>query len=73
MSAISSSSTFAGDGSTPASPRAQSAASCTLDPLTPHINYFHARPRDLRTRWTSTKPIGDSDPRLRGHREEVAE
>jgi hypothetical protein len=44
-----------------------------LDPLTPHINYFHARPRDLRTRWTSTKPIGDSDPRLRGHREEVAE
>ena len=27
-----------------------------LQPLTPGINYFRARPRDLQTRWTSTKP-----------------
>jgi hypothetical protein len=24
-----------------------------LEPLTPHINYFHARPRDLQTRWAA--------------------
>jgi hypothetical protein len=22
-----------------------------LEPITPHINYFHARPHDLQTRW----------------------
>jgi hypothetical protein len=42
-----------------------------LDPLTPNINHFHARTRDLQTRWTSTRPIGDSDPRHRGHDGEV--
>jgi hypothetical protein len=25
-----------------------------VDPLTPHINYFHARQRDLQTRWAAT-------------------
>jgi hypothetical protein len=24
-----------------------------LDPITPHINYFRARPRDLQTRWAA--------------------
>jgi hypothetical protein len=45
-----------------------------LEPLTPQINYFHARPRDLRTRWTSTKPaVGVRDPRVRAQGEEVPE
>ena len=28
----------------------------TLDPLTPGINYFRARPRDLQTRWAVNGP-----------------
>ena len=45
-----------------------------LEPLTPHINYFHARPRDLQARWTPTKPTaGDVGAPLRGHGEEDAE
>ena len=44
-----------------------------LEPLTPHINYFHARPRDLQIRWTSTKPAAsDVDARPLGHGEERA-
>jgi hypothetical protein len=44
------------------------------EPLTPQINYFHARPRDLQTRWTSTKPaVGVRDPRVRAQGEEVPE
>jgi len=43
-----------------------------LHPLTPNINYFRARTRDLQARWTSTRPApGDSRPRSDG--EEAAE
>lgn len=44
-----------------------------LEPLAPSINYFHARPRDLQIRWTSTKPaVSDVDARPLGHGEERA-
>jgi hypothetical protein len=43
-----------------------------LQPLTPHINYFHARARDLQTRWTTTKPLVDVGVRPRGQGEERA-
>jgi hypothetical protein len=45
-----------------------------LEPLTPHINYFHARPRDVQTRWTSAKPaVGELDSPALGDGEERAE
>lgn len=43
-----------------------------LEPLTPHINYFRARPRDLQIRWTTTKPAVDLDARSHGQGEERA-
>jgi hypothetical protein len=45
-----------------------------LEPLTPQINYFHARPRDLQTRWTRTKPaVGGCDPQAREQSEAAPE
>jgi hypothetical protein len=32
-----------------------------LEPITPHINYFHARPRDLQMRWAGNGSA------MRGH------
>ncbi|MGH2948692.1 MAG: hypothetical protein ACRDPC_20955 [Solirubrobacteraceae bacterium] len=43
-----------------------------LDPVTPGINHFRARPRDLQIRWTSSKPPLDVDMRPRGQGEERA-
>ena len=34
-----------------------------LEPLTPGINYFHARPRDLQTRWEAN---GSTAPEIGG-------
>jgi hypothetical protein len=45
-----------------------------LDPLSPRINYFRARPRDLQTRWTITKPaIGMCVLRAPGDSERIAQ
>jgi hypothetical protein len=37
-----------------------------LDPLTPGINYFRARPRDLQTRWAAN---GSAAPEIGGRRD----
>ena len=37
-----------------------------LDPLTPGINYFRARPRDLQTRWAAN---GSAAPETGGRRD----
>jgi hypothetical protein len=40
-----------------------------LEPITPHINYFHARPRDLQERWAANGSALTS-PEVGGRRDD---